>query len=110
MESNKKTKFGLGLFLGSIIGGLTALFFSPKSGKENREEAKKLYLKAKKWLEEELKVLKEEINKIDKEKYKKAVEKVIKKVAKETKKGVKELEVIKKKLIKDWEEKRKTKK
>jgi len=103
MESSKKTKFGLGFFLGSIIGGLTALFFSPKSGKENREEAKKLYQKAKTWLEAELKTLKKGIDKIDKESYKKAVDRVVKKIAKEAKKGAKEIKKVKEQLIKDWE-------
>lgn len=38
MNDNKKSsKFGLGLLIGSIIGGLTAFFFSPTTGEENRE-------------------------------------------------------------------------
>ena len=38
-QSQKTSKFGLGLVIGSVIGGLTAFFLSPKSGKENREWA-----------------------------------------------------------------------
>jgi gas vesicle protein len=43
MSNQKKSRFGfgLGLLIGSIIGGLTALFFAPKSGKELREDVKK---------------------------------------------------------------------
>ena len=36
-----KTKFGAGLVLGALLGGAAAFFLSPKSGKENREMAKK---------------------------------------------------------------------
>lgn len=40
MNETKKsgTTFGLGLIIGTVLGGLTAFFLSPKSGKENREE------------------------------------------------------------------------
>jgi gas vesicle protein len=41
MNNQKKSCFGLGLLIGSVIGGLTALFFAPKSGKELREDVKK---------------------------------------------------------------------
>lgn len=38
MTDNKKPSFfGLGVVLGTILGGLAAVFLSPKSGKENRE-------------------------------------------------------------------------
>ncbi|MCA9372110.1 YtxH domain-containing protein [Candidatus Woesebacteria bacterium] len=36
----KKSKFGLGLALGAVIGSITALFLSPGSGEENREWVK----------------------------------------------------------------------
>ncbi len=36
-----KSKFGTGLLLGALLGGAAAFFLSPKSGKENREMAKK---------------------------------------------------------------------
>ncbi len=36
-----KSKFGAGLLLGALLGGAAAFFLSPKSGKENREMAKK---------------------------------------------------------------------
>ena len=120
---NKKTKFGLGVLLGTIIGGITALFLSPKSGKENREavakkidelkrileeekvdeKLKEIYLKAKNWLIEELAQLKETVKNIDYEKYQKAVNKVMLRVKKETKKGAKEIEKLKKQLLKEWE-------
>jgi len=40
MDDTKKSPsvFGLGLVIGTVIGGLTAFFLSPHSGKENREE------------------------------------------------------------------------
>jgi len=38
MSDQKKSKFGLGLFLGTVIGGITALFLAPKSGKELRKD------------------------------------------------------------------------
>ncbi len=36
-----KSKFSTGLLLGALLGGAAAFFLSPKSGKENREMAKK---------------------------------------------------------------------
>ncbi|MBP9691547.1 hypothetical protein KBD81_05720 [Candidatus Woesebacteria bacterium] len=35
-----KSKFGAGIVLGALLGGVAAFFLSPKSGKENRELAK----------------------------------------------------------------------
>lgn len=35
-----KSKLGLGLALGAVLGGVAAFFLSPKTGKENREMAK----------------------------------------------------------------------
>lgn len=53
MIDNKKTsKFGLGLLLGSIIGGLTAFFFSPGSGEENRKMVAKKVKELEKLLKE----------------------------------------------------------
>ena len=52
MDNQKKSKFGLGLILGSLIGGLTALFFAPKSGKALREDVKKKIKQLEKLLEE----------------------------------------------------------
>lgn len=37
MITKKSSKFGLGLLLGTVIGGITALFLSPNTGEENRE-------------------------------------------------------------------------
>lgn len=37
----KQSKFGAGLLFGALLGGAAAFFLSPKSGKENRELAKK---------------------------------------------------------------------
>ncbi|MBI3366191.1 YtxH domain-containing protein [Candidatus Roizmanbacteria bacterium] len=102
MPDSKKSKLGLGLVLGTLLGGLAAFFLSPKSGSENRKEAKAVYLKAKGWLKEELVQVKKEVGKIDKTKYLKAVENVMSKVKKEVKKDTKELEKLKKQLMKGW--------
>ena len=40
METKKSSKFGLGLIIGSLIGGISALFLTPKTGKELREDVK----------------------------------------------------------------------
>lgn len=40
---DKKSTFKSGLLFGAILGGLAAFFLSPKSGKENREMAKKKF-------------------------------------------------------------------
>lgn len=96
MADNKKSKFGLGLILGSIIGGITALFFAPKTGKEMREIAKK-------WLMEEVEKLKKEAGKFDKKKFQKAVNNVLSRVKKEFKKEGKEIEKLKKNLLSQWE-------
>jgi len=52
MDNQKKSKFGLGLLIGSLIGGITALFFAPKAGKELREDVKKKIKELEKLLEE----------------------------------------------------------
>ncbi len=53
MNSNKKpSKFGLGLIVGGVVGAITALFFSPGSGKENREAVVKKAANLRKLLEE----------------------------------------------------------
>lgn len=104
MDNQKKpSQFGLWLLIGSIIGAISAFFLSPKSGVENREEARELYLKARKWLVEELAELKEKVGEIDKEKYINAVEKVVKKVQKEVKHDAKQMEKLKRQLMKEWE-------
>jgi len=95
--AEKKSGFGLGLLLGSIVGAVAAIFTTPKTGTEMRQLAKK-------WLEEEIEKLKKEAKKIDKKKFQQAVEKVINRVKKETKKGEKELVALKKNLLSKWEQ------
>jgi gas vesicle protein len=51
-DQKKASKFGLGLFIGTVVGGLAALFLSPKSGKENRELVMKKAKQLRKLLEE----------------------------------------------------------
>ncbi|MBI4226059.1 YtxH domain-containing protein [Candidatus Roizmanbacteria bacterium] len=52
MNNQKKpSRFGLGVFLGTILGGLAAFFLSPKSGEENRETVLKRMQELKKSIE-----------------------------------------------------------
>lgn len=37
MNLQKKSRFGIGVIFGAVLGSLAAFFLSPKSGKENRE-------------------------------------------------------------------------
>lgn len=38
MAEHKKSGLGLGLLIGTVVGGLAAFFLAPKSGKQNRKE------------------------------------------------------------------------
>lgn len=49
--ADKQSNFGVGLAIGAAIGAVTALFLSPKSGKENRELAKMKFAEVKKFIE-----------------------------------------------------------
>lgn len=52
MADNKKSSFfGLGVLVGTVLGGLAAFFMSPKSGKENREMVMKKLKELKKDIE-----------------------------------------------------------
>lgn len=51
-EQKKSSKLGLGLVLGTVIGGLAAFFFSPRSGKQNREMVAKKVKQLEKLLKE----------------------------------------------------------
>jgi len=50
--THKDSKFGIGLVIGTIIGGVAALFLSPRSGKETQEMMKKKLAEMQKFLEE----------------------------------------------------------
>src|SRR3989338_2936838 len=50
-EKKKASRFGLGMLIGTIVGGLTAFFLSPKSGEENREVVLKKIKELKKQIE-----------------------------------------------------------
>jgi gas vesicle protein len=47
-----KSKFGWGVFVGAVLGGTAAYFFSPQNGKANREMAKDTLEKLKKLMKE----------------------------------------------------------
>lgn len=49
---DKKTDFKAGLLFGAVLGGLAAFFLAPKSGKENREMAKKKFDELKEMLQD----------------------------------------------------------
>ena len=51
-NTNKGSKFGLGVVIGTILGGLAAFFFSPKSGPENRKMLKEKIVELEKRLKE----------------------------------------------------------
>ena len=36
-DDKKSSKFGIGMLIGTVLGGLAALFLSPTTGEENRE-------------------------------------------------------------------------
>lgn len=50
-KQKKSSRFGLGVLIGTIVGGLTAFFLSPKSGEENREEVLKKLQELKKQID-----------------------------------------------------------
>ena len=97
MSDNKKSSFfGLGVVFGTIIGGLTALFLSPQSGKKNREEVVKKARQLKKLIEQneletKVKEIFGEVTKEAKEFYLRAKEAVITKLA-EVKEKVEEID------------------
>ena len=51
-DQKKSSRFGLGVLIGTVLGGLTAFFLSPKSGEENREAVVKKIKELKKNIDE----------------------------------------------------------
>ena len=49
---SNKSKFGLGVALGTVLGGIAAFFLSPNSGKENRKMVAKKVKELEKLLED----------------------------------------------------------
>ncbi len=52
VDQKKSSRFSLGLLIGSVVGAIAAFFFSPRSGKENREVVAKKVKELEKLLEE----------------------------------------------------------
>jgi len=51
-DDKKGSKLGLGLLIGTVLGGIAAFFLSPKSGEENREMVAKKVKQLEKLLKE----------------------------------------------------------
>ncbi len=51
-DDTKQSKFGIGLLVGTVLGGLAALFLSPTTGEENRKLVAKKIKELEKLLEE----------------------------------------------------------
>lgn len=129
----KPSKFGIGLLIGSVLGGLAALFLTPTTGEENRklvaekvrelekllaegdldkkvkevfgeatEEAKALYVKAKKDVIKKLSELKETIESIDKKRYEEVVHETVEILKKDAKREAKHMEKLKEALLEEW--------
>ncbi|MBI4973292.1 YtxH domain-containing protein [Candidatus Roizmanbacteria bacterium] len=85
-DDQKSSKFGVGVLIGTLLGGLAALFLSPTSGEENREIVAKKVKQLEKLLEEaeldkKLKSIFGETTEEVKEIYLQAKKEVIKKLA-----------------------------
>ena len=85
-DQKKPNKFGLGLILGAIAGGVAALFLTPTTGEENRELVAKKIKEIEKLLEEEhldrkVKEIFGEVTTEAKELYVKAKKELVKKLA-----------------------------
>ncbi len=129
--NHNNSRFGIGLVVGSVIGGIAALLLSPKSGKENREvlnkkmagwkkmwESGELEKKVKEvfgdFSEESVKIYAtarervmqgiEEMRHMDGDDYAKLVQQVIDDVKKTTKISVEKLKKLQSSLIRDWPE------
>lgn len=88
MAENNTKSFIKGAAVGALVGSVAALLLAPKSGKETREDIKKLaldlgdkaeeiYLKAKKLLVKKIENIKRAGQSIDEGKYKDLVNEVI---------------------------------
>lgn len=51
-DDQKSSKFGIGVLIGTLLGGLAALFLSPTTGEENREIVAKKVKQLEKLLED----------------------------------------------------------
>ena len=86
--SKETNSFLKGLGLGVVAGAVTGILLAPKSGKETREDIKKvatdikgkaedIYSDAKKKLEKKVKAVKDLGNKIDEKKYSSLVNEIV---------------------------------
>lgn len=86
----KQTKFGIGLMIGAAVGATAAFFLSPKSGKENREDAKKKIGKIKEHVDTQSKQAKikmdELIKFVEEKQYDEKVKKMFSDASEESKK------------------------
>ncbi|MEN9328716.1 MAG: YtxH-like protein [Candidatus Parcubacteria bacterium] len=126
----KKSKFGIGLFIGAVAGVLTGLLVAPKAGKKTREELAKKLKQLRKSVEDGelpervkevfgdvsdesirlyknakknlIKKLDEISDDIDFEKYKKIVTDVISGLSDGAKTSGEKLTALKDRLIEEW--------
>ncbi|OGK21068.1 hypothetical protein A2866_01930 [Candidatus Roizmanbacteria bacterium RIFCSPHIGHO2_01_FULL_39_8] len=82
---NKKSRFGIGLVVGTVLGALAGLFLAPQSGKETREAVLKKVEELKKELEKmeidkKVKEIWGEVNEEGRKMYKKASKDLSKKL------------------------------
>src|SRR3989344_5391000 len=81
MTDNKKpSRFGLGVLIGTVLGGLAAFFLSPKSGEENREAVMKKVQQLKKELDKKVKEVWGEVTEDGKKTFTKAKKSLLKKL------------------------------
>ncbi len=125
-DTNKSSKFGIGLLLGTVVGGLAALFLSPNSGEENRKLIAKKVKELEKLLEDaeldkKVKEIFGEVSEEAKDIYKKTKKELIKRLSelKETVENIdrekyekvvnETVEIIKKEVKKEGKEMEKLK-
>lgn len=110
-----KSNIFKGLILGTLVGGVLGILFAPKSGKETRDDLKKLaekakesatgvYMQARVLIIEKLEQLKEVGSKIDQKVYLKIVNQVIDELRNDNSVTDTALAKLSRQLKRDWNE------
>jgi gas vesicle protein len=114
MSESKVGSFIKGLFLGAIAGATAGVLLAPKSGKETREDLKKMaeeyqdkamdmYATAKKTVEKKMTNLKMAGKKLDQAKYMELVTEVVDEIKKDGKVTAEAAKSMGDQLKKDWD-------